>query len=48
MAKKMISGFFAILIGYGIIVALLFLFQRNLIYFPPPTGLNRRITRCQR
>ena len=34
MAKKMISGFFAILIGYGIIVALLFLFQRNLIYFP--------------
>jgi len=30
----MSSGFSAVLIAYGVIVALLFLFQRSLIYFP--------------
>lgn len=34
MAKRMSSGFSTILIAYGVIVALLFLFQRSLIYFP--------------
>lgn len=34
MARKMSSGLFAVLIGYGVIVALVFLFQRSLIYFP--------------